>query len=203
MRVTITGANGGIPWANVFHVRNGGTAVPTPNDLLQFTTTFYNAYVSHFASHMATTISILQCVALYQEADGNQFGADYNATQPGTQAGQVLPAQVSCCISWTVQQRYRGGHPRTYLPPTVAASTLNSNQWQQSYVDSVRQSANDFHAVINAYAAGALGDLHLGTVSFVKDRAWRTPPVFRDYSPGFALVDARIDTQRRRLGRDV
>jgi len=33
-------------------------------------------------------------------------------------------------------------------------------------------------------------------------KAWRTPPVFRDFVPGGATVDSRIDTQRRRLGPD-
>lgn len=35
--------------------------------------------------------------------------------QEGTAAG-VLPSQVAALVSWTIAQRWRGGHPRTYLP---------------------------------------------------------------------------------------
>jgi hypothetical protein len=39
-------------------------------------------------------------------------------------------------------------------------------------------------------------------VSFQLHKDWRDPPVFRDYTPGAAVVDSRIDTQRRRVGPD-
>jgi hypothetical protein len=62
--------------------------------------------------------------------------------------------------------------------------------------------ANAFHAEVEGYGpiGGGIDTVEHGIISFQADNAWRTPPIFRRIISG--RVDSRIDTQRRRLGRD-
>lgn len=203
VRCSVFGTNDVTRWANVFWVRNGGAAVPTEPALLAFATSFLAAYASRFKSLFTSPTLIGSCAVLYYGPGGSVTGAEFVNSTAGTRAGTALPVNVAACISWKVQQRYRGGHPRTYLPPPAQADVLAANQFQAAYKASVVSAANSFNGDVNALTSGDLTDLHLGTVSFVLDRAWRSPPVFRDFTPGAAAFDARIDTQRRRLGRDL
>jgi len=72
-----------------------------------------------------------------------------------------------------------------------------------AYVGSVATSANDFHTDINEINRGAIQSVKLGIVSFVLRKEWRSPPVFRDFIPGQAHCDTRVDSMRRRVGRDI
>jgi hypothetical protein len=69
-------------------------------------------------------------------------------------------------------------------------------------VSQLQAAANNFLLAVNAISTANASDLHLGVVSFVLRGEWRDPPVFRDFTPAAAKVDARIDSQRRRLGPD-
>lgn len=202
-RLAINGKNDGIPWANVFWVRNANASTPNQSDLFSMAGFMLGFYQSRFKGLLSTTISIEGAVVLYYLPNGDVIGAEKIDPVNGIDTGAVMPAQASCCISWTIQQRYRGGHPRTYLPPGPQDELLGANQWQNTYVSEVTSSANSFHSDVNGFSLGELRDLHLGTVSFVKAKQWRNPPVFRDYTPNSAVVDKRVDTQRRRLGPDL
>jgi len=203
VRLSIEGVNSGVNWANVFWIRNGNGQTPTLGDLDALVDDVGNEYNSAFAEHILQGIPITAGTALYYGPTGGDLGSERPFTHLGSMGGNVLTANVSTCISWHVQARYKGGHPRTYLPAPSALALFDSRSFTAAHVSAVQNAANLFHGHINAAVHGALSDLHLGTVSFVLRNAWRTPPVFRDFSPGSAHLDNRVDTQRRRLGRDV
>jgi len=70
-------------------------------------------------------------------------------------------------------------------------------------VNSCVQGAKDFHVGVDAISQGLFSSSKLGIVSFVLRKEWRAPPVFRDFTLGAAHADERIDSMRRRLGRDI
>jgi len=197
----IIGANN--RFANIFWVRNGQQSVPSSADLSWIAGSIYGLYSNSLFLPHTCGCTLEACNVIYYGPDGLQLGGDYVAnTVSAIQAG-TMPASSSMCISWKVQQRYKGGHPRTYLPPFDVTAMLDAAHWDDGVRDGVRQEADQFHAALNGSGQGGLTDLHLGTVSFVLDNAWRSPPVFRDFTPAAAEVDKRIDTQRRRLGPDI
>ncbi len=198
----MSGHLAGTPWANVFWIRNGGPGQVSAADLNALCAAVFGAYVTHFGSRISTFVTIEHASCLYYEGSGVQIGGDHVGASAGTMAGTTLSAQVCTCISWLVQQRYKGGHPRTYLPMPSAAALADANTFIAAHVQAVKSGADSFAGDINGFTIGGLSDLHIGTVSFVLAKAWRNPPVFRDYIPASAQVDDRIDTQRRRLGAD-
>jgi hypothetical protein len=193
----------GVTWANTFWVRNGAGQAPTAADFFLVTDSVRQFWVTYFIEHIGTGATVEGANGLYYGADGLDLGTDVPHVDTGSQSGSVLPSQVSTGISWTVQQAYKGGHPRTYLPPPAQTALFSTRLFNPSHANACAGAANNFHQAVNQISRGNFSDAHLGTVSFVLRKQWRTPPVFRDFVPGRAGVDQRVDTQRRRLGRDL
>lgn len=197
------GTIGGQAWANTFWLRNGNGVQPSATDFANAVADFHGKYIAAFLEHLNVDVLVNGCNGLYYGETGADLGFDYTKSDTGSMAGAALPSQVSTGISWAVQAHYRGGHPRTYLPPCADTVLETTRLFDTSFTAAVRQAANDFHAAVNALVHGDYSGARLGTVSFQLRNAWRTPPIFRDYIPNQAQVDQRIDTQRRRLGRDL
>lgn len=203
VRSSVEGTVAGVAFANVFWLRNGAGQTPGLGDLGAFATDLLQTYQSAFAAYMHSGVLIQDCSVIYYGPTGGDLGTEITSVAPGTGPGAGLPNNVATCISWKLQQRYRGGHPRTYLPPPGVDSMSDTRLFSAGHVDGVVIAANAFHAHMNAASHGALSDIHLGTVSFVHKNDWRDPPTFRDYISNAAHVDLRIDSMRRRLGPDL
>lgn len=182
---------------------NGAASLPVESQLDAMCVYAFNAYKTHFLPICHQDVHLHEVELIYYGADGTVLGGSFVGDAAGGFTGPPLTAQVATCVSWTVRQRYRGGHPRTYLPPPDANQAATHTTWSSTHQTNVAQRANDFHTEMRAYAGGEWGDVQLGTVSFVLDREWRDQPTFRGFNIGGARVDGRIDTQRRRLGPDV
>lgn len=203
MHVAMSGVIAGVGWANTFWVRNGKNAIPDASTFAQFIQNTVAKYESHLMAQVSANYRLTHVSGLYYGPTGADLGYDEPRDHTGGLAGQALSAQVSCGISWHVIPHYRGGHPRTYLPGPDTTKLADPRLFTTGHVAAVASAANAFLNDVNSFDAGNIGQLHLGTVSFVLRKEWRSPPVFRDYSPGLAAVDARVDTMRRRLGRDL
>jgi hypothetical protein len=192
-----------VNWANVFWVRNGNSQTPGLTDFQAFLADFGVRYWDAFGSHMHPGITTSEVIGLYYGPTGGDLGSQATFNHAGTGGGGGLPNNVAQCISWSLTQRYKGGHPRTYLPAPGDVALQDSRLYLASQTGAVTAAANTFHGQVNGLTHGALSDIHLGTVSFVLRGQWRTPPVFRDFVLNGARMDARIDSMRRRLGRDI
>src|SRR5580765_879978 len=180
-RLAVTGLNFNLPWANVFWIRNGNGSKPSDTAFQALCSYLGLSYSGRFKGLLHTSIQIVDVEGIYYSGDDNNIAASAAVNVAGIDTGAALPAQVSTCISWKVHAAYKGGHPRTYLPPPPADEQLGANQWTTAFTEEVRTSANFFHQDLNGLSQGELSDLHLGTVSFVLRKQWRNPPVFRDY----------------------
>jgi hypothetical protein len=190
------------PWANGFWVRNGNATEPSIGDLADFAEDVANEYFSNFWNEVSGRTSITQVRALYYGSSGADLGVDSSFAHVGAGGDDMLPANCAMCVSWKVQQRYKGGHARTYLPGIRSDILADASTFTSGVVAGVAAAANNMIDNVNALSRGDFGDAHMGIVSFVHANAWRSPPVFRDFVPGATAVDTRIDSQRRRLGRD-
>lgn|SRR6476661_10134582 len=201
-RVSIEGTTTGVPWANVFWVRNGNAVTPAIGDLLAVLGDILDAFDSTLLPNLSSGLVKDGGSILYYGETGAELGVDKSDHDTGSSGGALSVSSVACGISWKVQARYRGGHPRTYLAGVPSTAISNPNTLTGAFCTAVASDANDFHAAVNAITHGDFNDVHLGTVSFQHNGEWRSPTLFRDYVPGAATVDTRIDTQRRRLGPD-
>lgn len=191
------------PFANTFWLRNGNAQTPSQLDFDVAVQNFGDKFVQHMAGQLSNGAVWTNCDAYYYDGGGIALASQRTITGQGGKAGTQLPANVAVCVGWRVQQHYRGGHPRTYLVGPDATSLSGGRLFLQAYCTSVAQAANAFHADVNTMSSGAIGLVKLGVVSFVLRNEWRPDPVFRDFIPSGAHVDSRVDSMRRRLGRDV
>lgn len=189
-------------WANVMWLYLTGSGEITVGDLGDLANACAGPYVDNFAPLQSELVSYETCqVVLY--SDGETFDSVQPIGSTGERVGgSVLPANVAACISWKIAPHYRGGHPRTYLPGQLEVDLVTRTTWNATYVDALNSAALAFHLQIEDITdiGSGISTVEHGIASFVRDNEWRTPPVF--YRIADAIVDSRVDTQRRRLGRD-
>jgi hypothetical protein len=203
MHLAVLGTVGDAPFANTFWVRNGNAITPSQGDLTAWVSNFGLYYRNRILPHLSSSVVLSEVTALYYDTNGAELAAAVSETGNGGVTGPVTPANVSLCIGWRVQQHYRGGHPRTYLPGIPQAEVATARLFNAAYVGLVVQSASDFHGDVNNTPGGNIQGAKLGIVSFVLRKEWRNPPVFRDFVYPSAHGDPRIDSMRRRLGHDI
>lgn len=194
------------PWVNVYHWEySGGT--PTQANMTELCNDLLTAWDVNLSGSHSTTVSLNTVRAIDLSAPDAPQGANSNPGIVGDLiTGTPLPVSVACVASWLTNYRWRGGHPRTYFPAGTTFSTQNGNSWTTAALTGFRVQISQFMSAFNGITAGAVSG-HMVCV-----RRWQTqvkgqPPVELD--PPLVLpivgvvVDSRLDTQRRRLGRDV
>ena len=120
---------------------------------------------------------------------------------PGTKTQPAAPANCAVAVSWKVAVGYRGGHPRSYIPGIDQNDIPSLTHISATLASTLAAGGNTFLNSVNGHVQGPLTSLTLGTMSFVRQKAWRTPPVFIPYT--LCACDTRIDSQRNRLGPDI
>jgi hypothetical protein len=95
-----------------------------------------------------------------------------------TTAGSIdtAPVPVDACVvlSYEIGRRYRGGHPRVYLPLGVAASLLNDYTWQSAFVADVVDAWTSLVEDTSVAFPGHAGTITQTAPSFVSGYTWET-----------------------------
>lgn len=160
-----------------------------------------SAWGGNLVSHMNhLTIHTNTQVSFYGPGEELVEGVD-TASFPGTKTNSCMPANCAVAVSWKVAIGYRGGHPRSYLAGLDLNDVPSLAAISPALASTLAAGGNTFLNSINGHSQGPLTSLTVGTISFVRQKQWRTPPVFVAYTT--ATCDTRIDSQRRRLGRDI
>lgn len=191
---------------NIFHVSYSGTppsasqlATYCNSDFLPAIQTLYNAEGS--TDLTGDTIEMIDL--------SSSTGASFSNTLvvTGVRTGDFAPASAAVVVSWTIDRRYRGGHPRTYFPFGTAGTYASSSSklWDPGFITNVESDIGSFVAAISAVTVGATVFEGLCNVSYVDKNLNPTPPYRRTtpvVDPIVAYVGKqRICTQRRRLGK--
>lgn len=197
--VVLKGTVGTQPWANVLHLQYTGAA-PTVADLQSVGAAVSTAWQTNFTplQHTSTGLSSIDLADLTNPAAA---AATVTASIPGTRTGAANANSVTCVVSWKINIRYRGGHPRTYLAIGANADIQAGGRlWATAFVTSVNNAANGFRTALNAIAVSGT-TYKMCAVSLVFNNAPRTQGV--PYTIQSNAVHGRVDTQRRRLGKET
>lgn len=191
---------GGRTLANVMHVRIVGLITAWTQADIDDATTFFNAQI----------LSKFRPLASNQCGFGQTFARDLTndfgltSVQGGSSAGSVatppLPNNVAICISWPTGRRYKGGHCRTYIPGVPNTNMQDGTTYTSASIAAYQSAAAGFQTALAAHTVPSAGVLQLVTVSRVKNKVVLDNPLV--YPLQAPIVDNRIDSQRRRLGRD-
>lgn len=195
------GVNGVAPYTNVFWFHLNGSGVITSSDLTTLVQAIGTKYATRFGPFISNAATITDAFGVLWNAPDEPLAVAAHVGGGGSATGQFLPASIASCIGWFIPAHYRGGHPRTYLPGVTATMISTQKLFAAAHITGLENAANLFHSDVEALTAPNVTSVSHGVISYVRDKAWRTPPVF--YRITSARVDQRIDTQRRRLGKDI
>lgn len=185
---------------NILHV--GSTANPSSwivGDINEACHMILNAYDT-----FAFTLMSHNCVGFVAQGVDltSVLGVEgeFTSTVTGGDTSQDLPQSAAAVISWNASRHYRGGHPRTYMGGMTVNSIADSHSITSTYQTGLTTMGN---AILTNLAGGSYtrtGTVGLVAVHRVQHGAVLTVPLV-DQITG-CVVKQRIDSQRRRLGKE-
>lgn len=197
-RVAIGGVNGTLPFVNVFYLKITDNGTQTSADLKSVVDAMVASYHTRFAANVGSSVTLESSSAAWILTGGAviEYSGSYSLAMTG---GTEAAAGASCYVlNWSINQYYRGGHPRTYMPGVITADVTNLSTISSAKQSALAGSGNSFISDVNALTATNITAVALGTVSFARANAWRVPPVFYPYKA--CSTRQIMGTQRRRLG---
>ena len=185
-------------WTNVFYLNLTDDGTQTAADLKSIVDATVNAFHTRMTADLASTVVQTDAKATWITAIGTAL--EYDGTYTNTFTGGTVCNDVAACIvlNWSINQYYRGGHPRMYLAGPPNANVLSGVTLAAASQTTLASHATSWMGDVNALTGTHVTNTALGTVSYARGGAWRTPPVFYAYKS--AGVRNIIGTQRRRLG---
>jgi hypothetical protein len=196
IRVAQSGYVNTVQWANVYHFAyDNGPA--TEADL--------NTWAEGFYTHFGSTIA--QCVGnttTYGTIDVIDLTTPSSAVggYSGPDLGDAIAAAdnaVCWLVNHKIARRYRGGHPRTYIPGTGGANITSGNTWAETILGTMQEAVTSFYAACLAIDTPSCTGAQLVSVSYYTAGELRDEPLV-DVVTG-STVSPMIATQRRRLGK--
>lgn len=196
--IRLKGSISGTTWNCIFHIQYAGTA-PSVADLQAAGATINSSVIAQFGPLYPPTTVFTGC-DLADLTSPTASQATVTASAAGSRAGSGLPAGSAVVTSWAINVRYRGGHPRTYWPVGCIADLTNPRQITAAFATAVNASSTAFRTALNGITwAGATNKMV--TVSYVRNNVHLANPV--PYTINGNSVHQRLDTQRRRLGKEI
>lgn len=131
----------------------------------------------------------------------------------GTGGGTALGGMTAIVVQFKIARRYRGGHPRIYLPGPIVSGLASPEAWTGAYVSSVQTPVTAFFSAVVTSPPAAVGTLTLCNVSYFAGFTNKTFPSGRTHpvptpralpvvdTVTSAVVSNKPGTQRRRMLR--
>lgn len=206
--ITNTGNDGRIA-ENVFHVVYTG-GPPSIGDCVSIATNVWNSWVAQYTPDCPAQTSLSK-VTVTDLASTMGAQGEYTNTDtpvPGTSTHGMLPISTAFLVSKFVARRYRGGHPRSYLPIGTTNDLNDDGDWKNtSYPNWVTSWAT---LIENLILHGAFGSTSIGQECSVTYKSKNLNP-----TPPYDVVPPHVDeipidgysggpklaTQRRRVRR--
>ncbi len=200
VKIVVGGTYHDAAWLNIFHQQYDSGA-PTASSLGDFLTDVWKPAVdTAWGAEMSVDNEVTSITGTDLASDEGVTVSIVDSTF-GVRTGDFMPAGVALVMSAEIPRRYRGGHPRSYLP-WGTAGTMESGStkfWDTSFLA-------DCGTKFVAFADAVQSHLYLPThydslvnVSYVSGGARRVTPQV-DAITSYIPRD-RISSQRRRLGR--
>jgi hypothetical protein len=188
----------GVNVYNIMHARAQGGSAWSGTECANMATAVRSAWVTNVIPLQASSLTLtdVQVVDLTSDT-GNEGTA--SGTTNGTAVGTALSSNVAITWSWKIGRRYRGGHPRTYIAGCPQSAQTTPNTILASAITAHTNAATAIKNAITGVTVG--GNLaEFVVLHYYRDKTLLDPP---DYSYITSVsVDSRLDSQRRRLGRD-
>lgn len=187
-------------WLNIWHLAYTGDA-PDTGTLVSYLSTYWMPLWDTWFGDDASTESTTSSHIMIDLSSDLGAEGSVSDSQAGARTGDVAPVSSAVMGSMEIDRRYRGGHPRKYLPLGTAGTykSASSKFWDPGFVSAVQGHGETFIAAVAGKTVGSTNFGGLVNVSYVSAGARRVTPVV-DAIVGITIRD-RICSQRRRLGK--
>jgi hypothetical protein len=133
----------------------GGFSQAQANALASSISTFWN---NRLAPIHPTNVTLTSVVVTDLTSSLGLVGVS-TTNHVGTRAGGLLSAETAVVLQFHTLRRYRGGHPRMYLPAGVAGDLADTQTWVAGFATVVAADwiamLNDIQALVGPPSMGA------------------------------------------------
>lgn len=175
----------------------GGT--PSNADCATYANGFRAAFATRYTTLLPSTVQYTTFEVIDLATLTGAIGSNTTAITGTAASSATVPNSACQVVSWKIALRYRGGHPRTYFPYSSSTALINGVQLPAATVTALQTASNSFITDLNAITSGTL-IFSFAAVSYWQHKLMR--PVGVPFLITAAQVHNRVDTQRRRLGKE-
>lgn len=194
-KVEYQGTLNGVNWACIFHEGYTG-APPTAGAVTLLANKFQDAFL-HDLAPVVTTAAFLNSTTV-TDLSSNLGAVGLNAVGvQGGRTGNAAPNNCCSVMSWTIARKYRGGHPRTYLPGINQEDVVAGTTLSPTFIVALSGAASSFLSSSQTAGAVPMALTGLVCVHYRKGAAYIVPPLVDPIVAGQA--HAGVGTQRKRL----
>lgn len=193
---------------NVFHMTYGG-GPPSSSDCVNIATQFWDQWVDNFTPTQPAQTSLTKVTVTDLSTDTGGEGEWTNGSTPvpGTSVHGMVPLHSCALLSKFVDKRYRGGHPRSYLPIGTTEDLNDDGDWKaSSYGNWITFWTDMLSGVIadNPYGSTNIGEeCAVSYVSKIENPVYpyrrAVPEVYDIPIDGGYTMTGQLATQRRRV----
>jgi hypothetical protein len=133
-----------------FYMAYTGSGV-TPAGLAALAQSVANSWETALGAHLNQAFYLNE-VNVYDLASGGETYGTWTGEKIGNSVGAALTAETACVVNFHIVRRYRGGHPRIYLPIGVVTDLQSPQQWTSSFISSVESGWTTFISDIVGFA---------------------------------------------------
>lgn len=217
IKARVEGTVNSLPWNNIwyFAFTETGSGAPGPADLNAVAQNLYHAYDTALRPQW-DAVTTLEAVETTDLTTSSSATGAYVAHGHGPVTGTTVDAAASVLCKQIIPRRYRGGHPRKYLPPLNGSDLVDDDEWNHTTIDAL---ATSFGTAIQNISAAPTVPYTLISVSGPVNVSFYAG--FTNYTRSSGRADSKptqrgtplvdnvlgieleyaLATQRRRLGR--
>lgn len=192
-------------WENILHFTFAGTA-PTSATCSTVATDISAAWGTHMAPACPSPTQ-LRVVAVTDLTTNTAGNGQWEGTVAGTRGDDDIAANTAMLVSYPIDIRYRGGHPRQYLFVGGNADNLDAANWSAAFVAEVEGDWKAFLAAVEAISVAGLIINGFCAVSYISKADNPIAPHRRDTPLIIPIVAANLTcaqemaSQKGRIGR--
>lgn len=196
-KVTLSYLVGDKVCENVTHWIFAGGALATPAYVTAMSVAGADAAAAQAPIYGSTTV-FETCSVIDLSSDTG--AGDFNSvTTEGTRAGTPNSAMTAALFRYSVSRRYRGGHPRTYLPWGCATDLSGPQTWTSDFQTDAATAWQAIRDALLGVSTGGESTTAQCQVSYRTAGAPREVTQIDRINPLF--IDPEVASQRRRDGR--
>lgn len=204
--LVIKGLNQDLPWAVVQHAKAVLVGTPTAADAGVLAQRWHTGWAGQICGVQNDQITLESVECTLWHSDGLTVDAAYSNPVAGEDTGVPLDASACVLVSLRVDERWKGGHPRSYIPGVSQDRLDGVSRYTGATVTDYQDAFDAYLAYVNGASSTHIDSAYLAAVRRFADRGslavpkvYLDPPEVLRVTSG--VVRSHVASQRRRLGR--